>query len=64
VLITYYSILGGKQVERQRNDSDHFIAGKTMLIYAGESVPPQGVCPLGRNCRTLWRGLITTIVTH
>jgi hypothetical protein len=41
-----------------------FIAGKTVLIYTGELVPSQGVRPLGRNCRTPWRGLNTHIVTE
>jgi hypothetical protein len=40
-----------------------FIAGKTVFIYTGELVSSQGVCPLGRNCRTPWRGLNTNIVT-
>ena len=32
-------------------------------LYTSEPVSPQGVCPLGRNCRTPWRGLNTHIVT-
>lgn len=62
VLITCYNSVVTR-FERIVQMTVVFIAGKTVFIYTGELVPSQGVRPLGRNCRSPWRGLNTHIVT-
>jgi hypothetical protein len=61
IIFVGISVNETQRVERKKTVI--FIAGKTVLIYTGELVPSQGVRPLGRNCRTPWRGLNTHIVT-